>query len=172
VNEVIRQASGDGDYDAFSQLICEYVAWLRSRYEHDAWIVTEVLDKQALTRELAELPTIYGPPNGRAFVAVHGGEIRGCGAYRRLGEGSCEMKRVYVTARFRGTGLGRRLCDALIAAACEDGYRSMKLDTGSILTEAIGMYHSLGFRECAPYHEYPAKLMPYFVFMERALAPA
>jgi hypothetical protein len=25
------------------------------------------------------------------------------------------------------------------------------------------------FREIAPYHEYPAKLMPYLIFMEKAL---
>ncbi len=48
----------------------------------------------------------------------------------------------------------------------------MRLDTGSRLKEAITMYQSLGFRECPPYHEYPDKLMPHFVFMELQLAEA
>ena len=40
------------------------------------------------------------------------------------------------------------------------------------MTEAIAMYQSFGFKQCSPYHEYPEKLMPYFVFMELSLAGA
>ena len=82
------------------------------------------------------------------------------------------MKRVFVPERFRGAGLGRGLCSALIASAREDGFRSMKLDTGNLMREAIALYGSLGFGECAPYIDYPAQLMPYFVFMELRLADA
>jgi ribosomal protein S18 acetylase RimI-like enzyme len=82
------------------------------------------------------------------------------------------MKRVFVPERFRGAGLGRKLCGALIASARDDGFRSMKLDTGNLMQEAIALYGSLGFRECAPYIDYPAKLMPHFVFMELRLADA
>jgi GNAT superfamily N-acetyltransferase len=112
---------------------------------------------------------MYGSPNGRAFVAVHENEVRGCGAYRRLVDGTCEMKRVFVPQRFQGAGLGRRLCTALISAASEDGFQLMRLDTGSIMNEAITMYQSFGFKKCSPYYDYPEKLMPYFVFMELPL---
>ena len=118
------------------------------------------------------LPTMYGPPNGRAFVASHGNEIRACGAFRRLEDGTCEMKRVFVPERFRGTGLGRGLCAALIASAREDDFRLMKLDTGVLMNEAIAMYRSLGFGECAAYIDYPARLKPYLVFLELRLANA
>ena len=168
----LREASNEQDYKAMALLITEYVAWLRARYEQDAWLVTEVLDKQSFSSELENLASMYGAPNGRAFVAVHGTEVRGCGAYRRLADGTCEMKRVFVPQRFRGAGLGRSLCNALIASARADGYRSMKLDTGNLLKEAIAMYQALGFVECSPYHDYPEKLMPYFVFMELPLAGA
>jgi ribosomal protein S18 acetylase RimI-like enzyme len=172
VNELIREASSEQDYRAFSQLIGEYVSWLRSRYEQDNWLITEVLDRQSLSSELETLSTMYGLPNGRAFVAVSDNEVRGCGAYRRLADGTCEMKRVFVPGRFQGAGLGRRLCSALIAAAREDGFRLMRLDTGNLMKEAIAMYRSFGFKECSPYYEYPEKLMPYFVFMELPLAGA
>lgn len=170
MNEIIREASSEQDYKAIAKLIAEYVSWLRSRYEQNTWIITEVLDKQSLSSELAMLSTMYGSPNGRAFVAVNGNEVQACGAYRRLDDETCEMKRVFVPERFRGAGLGRRLCHALIASARADGFRSMKLDTGRLLHEAIAMYQSLGFKECVPYHEYPETLMPYFVFMELRLA--
>jgi GNAT superfamily N-acetyltransferase len=172
MNELIREASGEQDYLDFSRLIGEYVAWLRSRYEQDSWFIAEVLDKQSLPSELQSLSTMYGAPNGRAFVAVCDNEVRGCGAYRRLADGICEMKRVFVPERFQGAGIGRRLCSALIAAAREDGFRLMRLDTGSLMKEAITMYQSFGFKECSPYYEYPEKLMPYLVFMELPLAGA
>lgn len=172
MNELILEASGEQDYSAFSQLIGEYVAWLRSRYEQDNWFITEVLDKQSLSSELKSLSTMYGAPNGRAFVAVYDNEVRGCGAYRRLADGTCEMKRVFVPGRFQGAGIGRRLCSVLIAAARNDGFRLMRLDTGNLMKEAITMYQSFGFKECSPYYAYPEKLMPYFVFMELPLASA
>ena len=40
------------------------------------------------------------------------------------------------------------------------------------MQEAITMYQSFGFTECAPYYEYPDTLMPYFKFMELPLAGA
>lgn len=81
------------------------------------------------------------------------------------------MKRVYVPERFPGTDLGRRLCVALIAAACADGFTLMKLDTGNLLKEVLALYQSFGFTPRAAYHDYPEKLMPYFVFMELSSAP-
>ena len=79
------------------------------------------------------------------------------------------MKRLFVPVRFRGQGIGRRLCEALIASAKDDGFHLMRLDTGNLLTEAIAMYESVGFRHCAPYRDYPEKLVPYLIFMEMPL---
>jgi GNAT superfamily N-acetyltransferase len=82
----------------------------------------------------------------------------------------CEMKRLFVPDRFRGSGTGRRLCEAIIASAKDAGFRLMRLDTGNLLTEAIELYKSIGFHICAPYHQYPEELMAYLVFMEMPLA--
>ena len=46
----------------------------------------------------------------------------------------------------------------------------MRLDTATLLTEAIVMYKSLGFRECPPHRAYPDELMSYLIFMEISLA--
>ena len=167
---IIREASSAHDYEAFLQLINEYVCWLRARYEQDSWINANVLAKPLLTKKLEHLPSIYGASGGRAFVAAQGDEIRGCGAYRRLGDGICEMKRVFVPQRFQGAGLGRRICGAILDSARDDGFRLIRLDTGNLMKEAIALYQSLGFKQCAPYHEYPQRLMPYFMFMELPLA--
>jgi GNAT superfamily N-acetyltransferase len=167
--DCVDTATRASDYDAFAGLIREYVEWSRARYRGQAWFIERTFSHQSLQSELDDLSVTYGPPNGRTFLARRDGQVCGGGAYRRLGDGICEMKRLFVPDRFRGRGTGRRLCEAIIAAATDEGFRLMRLDTGDLLTEAIAMYKSLGFRSCAPYHQYPAELMPRFVFMEMRL---
>ena len=167
--EAIHVAAGPEDYAAFAGLVTEYVDWCRMRYREDAWFVNEVFGHQSLATELEALATTYGPPNGRAMLAVRDDEVCGGGAHRRLSDGTCEMKRLFVPSRFGGTGTGRRLCDALIRSARAEGFPLMRLDTGNLFKEAIAMYKSMGFRECAPHHDYPSELMPYLVFMELPL---
>ena len=82
------------------------------------------------------------------------------------------MKRLFVPERFQGSGTGRRLCQALSASAIDDGFKLMRLDTGNLLTEAIRMYRSMGFHDCASCNEYPSELMPYLVWMQRDLIGA
>lgn len=167
----IRTATTAADYRAFASLIGEYVDWCRARYAHDAWFVNAAFGHQSLDAELKQLSTSYGPPKGATLLAIIDGEVRGAGAYRRLSPEICEMKRLFVPTRFQGQGIGRRLGDALIAAAAAEGFRLMRLDTANLLTEAIGLYRSLKFRDCPPYQDYPDELLPYIVFMDRELSP-
>ena len=171
MSDLIYAASTESDYAAFATLVTEYVAWSRKRYAADAWFVEQVFGHQSLASELLTLSSEYGPPHGKTLLASRDGRVIGAGAYRTLADGSCEMKRLYVGEQFHGHGSGRKLCEALIAAAREDGFQVMRLDTGNLLKEAITLYQSIGFRECPPHREYPAQLMPYLVFMELPLTP-
>jgi GNAT superfamily N-acetyltransferase len=170
VAAVIREASGEEDYAAFGELIREYVGWCRERYRDMPWLIEMAFSYQSLDQELAKLCAAYGPPNGKTFLAVDGDQVLGCAAYRRIGPGVCEMKRMFVPARFHGQGLGRRLGEALIAQAKADGFDAMKLDTGHMMTEASAMYRTLGFVPCAPYVDYPEAMAALMMFMERPLA--
>jgi GNAT superfamily N-acetyltransferase len=165
----IREAQSAADYAAFGDICRAYVAWFRGRYRDVPGFANAVFGHQSIEAELQGLPYKYGPPHGRTLLAETAGTVVAAGAYRRLDGDICELKRLYVTEAARGLGLGRRLSDALIAAATADGYRIMRLDTGALLTEAIGMYEAMGFIRIAPYHDYSSDLLPHLLFMERRL---
>jgi len=110
---------------------------------------------QNFEEELAGLPGKYAPPDGLLLLAWEGSEAAGCGALRKLGEDTCEMKRLYVKPQFRGQGLGIALAKRLIDGAADLGYATMLLDTLDKLTEAMKIYESLGFVRTGPYYQNP-----------------
>jgi ribosomal protein S18 acetylase RimI-like enzyme len=142
------------------RLFEEYAAWLGDEIGID-------LAFQDFHRELANLPGYYAPPRGRLILAVaDNGAVAGCAAIRDLGDGACELKRMYVRSEFRRRGIAHALADALIAEAKAIGDRGMCLDTDAAMTPAITLYRSLGFRSIAPYYHNP---YPGSQFMELAL---
>jgi putative acetyltransferase len=113
---------------------------------------------QNFDREVAELPGAYGAPEGRLLLVADDQSLAGCGGLRKIGEGICEMKRLYVRPAFRGKGIGRALAVRLIEEARAIGYERMLLDTlPGKMDEAVGMYRSLGFREIEPYCHNPVE---------------
>lgn len=139
------QASSDDDIARARELFREY----------ETWIQTD-LCFQSFEQELAELPGKYAPPDGRLLLAFHDGQLAGCVALRKLGEGVCEMKRLFVRPDFHGRGLGRRLIDEVVKEAREIGYQRMRLDTlPPRMNKAIALYRRLGFKEIEPYYDNP-----------------
>jgi ribosomal protein S18 acetylase RimI-like enzyme len=132
------------------QLSC--VRDLFGRYEQSLGVD---LCFQEFEAELASLPGKYAPPEGRLVLAMEGDRAAGCIAIRKLDAGVCEMKRLYVRPEFRSRGLGRRLAEEMIRQAAEAGYATMRLDTLDRLTEAMGLYESLGFRRTVRYYDNP-----------------
>jgi GNAT superfamily N-acetyltransferase len=82
------------------------------------------------------------------------GTALGCGALRELGGDVAEVKRMYVVPAARGQGVATAVLAALEAAALERGWRTLRLETGPLQPEAIGLYRGAGYREIGAFGGY------------------
>jgi len=152
----IVPAESAAQLDAIRELLLEY--WQNRKLE---------LFVFNFDQELAGLPGAYAPPDGRLFLAQWENKSAGCVALRKLESGICEMKRLYLSPKFRGKGFGKILAEFIINEARKIGYQKMRLDTiQANMQEAIVLYRQLGFNEIAPYRVNP---LPGVIFMELVL---
>jgi GNAT superfamily N-acetyltransferase len=105
-------------------------------------------------------PAAFAPPLG-VFLLLEDddGVPLGCGGIRTIAptpEGvRMEVKHLYVVPAARGRGLGRRLLEALEAAARDAGARTLVLDTNRSLEAAGGLYRSAGFVPVPAFNDNP-----------------
>jgi GNAT superfamily N-acetyltransferase len=125
----------------------------------------------AMTGEMAELydgldlnhpampkagPAELGPPDGALLIGFSDtGEPICCGGVKRLADGACEIKRMYVTPAARGRGVARALLTALESRAHELGYTTARLDTGHKQPHARRLYESQGYVEIGNFNDNP-----------------
>ncbi|MBV8393608.1 MAG: GNAT family N-acetyltransferase [Alphaproteobacteria bacterium] len=131
------------------------------------------LDYQGFDKELADFPGKYAAPEGALLLARANGATAGTVALRRLDDGICEMKRLYVRPDFRGQrssdgrSIGLALIEGIVETARNRGYRRLRLDTiGATMQAAVKLYRTLGFVEIPPYFPSP---IAGTVFMELVL---
>ena len=110
---------------------------------------------QDFAHEVESLADGYGPPAGCFLLAADGTTFIGCGAFRKVSDSDCEMKRLYVVPSNRGGRVGLALATTLIEGARHLGYKRMLLDTLPSMKRAHGLYASLGFRPTAHYRYNP-----------------
>jgi GNAT superfamily N-acetyltransferase len=101
-----------------------------------------------------------GSPPSAADVSVvvvardDDGTALGCGALRALTEGVAEVKRMYVVPAARGRGVSRALLSGLEDAARERGWTTLRLETGPLQPEAVGLYATSGYRPIEAFGAY------------------
>ena len=166
---LIVEPARSAELDDVPTLMRAFVAWHRARHVEDIVLIDRYFDQRAFDQELAGLPGKYARPNGRLLLAYVDGKPAGCVALRDLGDGACEMKRMFVPETFRGRGVGRALAERIIAEGKDAGYRTMRLDTSRRQDEAMRLYENAGFRRIPPYYDLADDVKEWLVFFELTL---
>lgn len=91
----------------------------------------------------------------------------GCGAIVLNGDGSGEMKRVYIDPTHRGQRLGEKLLAALEDEALSRSCHTLRLETGIKQLAAIQLYERCGYQRCEAFPPYAPD--PLSLFMEKVL---
>jgi ribosomal protein S18 acetylase RimI-like enzyme len=136
-------------------LIREYLDWINV----DLYF-------QHVDEELEHFPDKYKEPEGTFLVALDGALVIGCVGIKKISDGICEMKRLFVKDQYKGRGIGKRLADEIILEAKRKGYSHMRLDSLKRMDKALALYRKLGFKEIGQYVENPIEDA---VFMEKEL---
>ena len=109
-----------------------------------------------MLRDLDEYQRGYVENGGTFLVLCENGRIIGTGALRWLEDGVGEIKRVWLLPEYQGQGLGYRMMMALLAAARERGYHTVRLETSpAYQARAVAFYKQLGFYEIPRYGDDP-----------------
>jgi GNAT superfamily N-acetyltransferase len=137
VTDLVIREFVPGDEAAFQRLNQEWISH---------FFVIEARDAEIL----AEPQRIILDAGGRIFFALRQAEAVGCCALLPSGPGEYEVSKMAVTESCRGSGVGRRLIERVIAAARASGARRLYLETNHVLEPAIRLYESVGFRHLPP----------------------
>lgn len=136
----IREAIAPDDVSAVKSLFLEYADFLGVS-----------LCFQGFDEEMATFPAAY-----ELLLLAHvDGEAAAAVGLKDLGDGVCEMKRLYARPEYHGLGIGKQLCEMLISEARKRRFNAMRLDTLERLETALGMYRRFGFQEIGEYCENP-----------------
>lgn len=106
---------------------------------------------------------------GQILIAVVDGQPVGCCALLFMREGEFEVSKLAVAPACQGQGIGRRLVAATIETARSLGAHRLYLESNHILTPAVRLYESFGFRHLATNEVSPSPYARADVYMELLL---
>lgn len=136
------------------------------------WLVSELDAFQselypAESNHCLDLSTVSDEQLRCIIVHDHDGSPAGCDALLFQGDGSAEIKRVYIRPKYRGRKLGEQIVSAIETIASEKSLRLLRLETGIYQQPAISLYRRCGYETCDAFPPYTAD--PLSVFMCKEL---
>jgi GNAT superfamily N-acetyltransferase len=136
----------DAEIAAASHLARDFFAYMRARYPETQAAIDAYLVIQDFEGQLATFRDHFMPPHGECMLARLEGAPVGVVMLKPYdAPGVCELNRMFVADAARGRGVGRALCEALLARARVLGYREVRLDALDPRVEALPLYRRLGF---------------------------
>ena len=136
---------------------------------NEAWITTlfalEPKDREVLDDPQGKIIA----RGGQVLFVADTGEIVGCVALMKLGDGGFEVAKMAVADSHKGRGLGRALMAACVERARAAGAPRLYLETNSALKPAMALYRGFGFRELTGMKRGPSDYARVDVWMELSL---
>jgi putative acetyltransferase len=136
---------------------------------NEEWITRYFRLEEKDEQALADPQSSILASGGRIFFAYIEDHCVGCCGLLRSGANEFEVAKMAVTSSCQGSGIGRKLLHATIEAARGAGARRLYLETNHILTPAIRLYESVGFRPVPPDRIVPSPYVRADVYMEMTL---
>jgi putative acetyltransferase len=133
--------------------------WQPEDCDAAAALIAQVLAEYGLiTCQLADEPggadwdvqnveLAYWKTGGEFWVVENQGKLVGTAGYYPIerGEQAVEIRKMYLLPEARGQGLGRYLLEALEQAIAARGFTQIRLETASVLQEAVRLYERNGY---------------------------
>jgi putative acetyltransferase len=126
-------------------------------------------DPHETDADLADLESSYIHAGGSFDVLIDpSGQLVGTVGLFPVGDGRCELRKMYLAAACRGRGLGQRLLRHALDRARQLGFRRVELETAGSLAVAGRLYESFGFRPFIPEHLSARCDRAYYLDLEEA----
>lgn len=103
--------------------------------------------------DLNDIEQSYFKRGGVFYVLeAKAGSVVGSYGLYPMEPGTCELRKMYLHRDYRGRGLGKLMLEHALAETRRLGFKTVTLETASVLKEAIRLYERYGFRPYTPSH--------------------
>ncbi len=132
---------------------------IRSNSSHPDFIKMVTLLNKYLEIIDGDQHEFYHQYNGveslnHVVLAYSDNTIVGCGAFKPYNDAEVEIKRMFVDPELRGKKIGTKVLMALETWAQELKYKSIVLETGKRMVDAIALYKKNGYLPIENYGPY------------------
>ncbi|MEI9923811.1 MAG: GNAT family N-acetyltransferase [Bradyrhizobium sp.] len=105
----------------------------------------EIYIARSLTEEIDRVSEYYSERKGGFWVAVDGQKIVGMFGLESSGEGTMELRRMYLDPDFRRRGIARRMLNFAEQECRRRNRPRMDLSTSELQREALALYQNAGY---------------------------
>lgn len=110
-------------------------------------------DLEGTDRDITDIEAHY-LNRGGVFEVIEdpNGSIIGTVGLFPIDSETVELRKMYFLKELRGKGVGKKLLSRMIETAKNLGFKTISLETASVLKEAIGLYEKFGFAKINENH--------------------
>ncbi len=169
-NVSVGMAQDAADFEVARALCQDWLDWHWRHYPSD-WPTgpDHPMDREKFAIIVQNLPSLHERPRGGILIGSVDGQAVGCVMYLEAGPEVAEFKRMFVSEKGRGHGLGGLMLAAMFENLVADGYRKVYFSSATFLTHARAMYEAAGFVSIPHPAGFPEEWLKRVYFMERTL---